>query len=74
MIITEMLFQIRRLAIKELPSFCRDTKENTPKISDILAQLLNATDSMELTTVNLALSTLSKVSINTNSCFERKLM
>lgn len=69
-----MLFQIRRLAIKELPSFCRDTKENTPKISDILAQLLNATDSMELTTVNLALSTLSKVSINTNSCFERKLM
>jgi Apoptosis inhibitory protein 5 (API5) len=53
--------QIRRLAIKELPSFCKDLKENTPKISDILAQLLNATDPMEVQQVNISLQALSKV-------------
>jgi predicted KAP-like P-loop ATPase len=56
-------FQIRRLAIKELPSFCKDSKENTPKISDILAQLLNASDASEVQQVNLSLQTLSKVNI-----------
>ena len=55
------LFQIRRLSIKELPSLCKDFKENTPKISDILAQLLNASDASEVQQVNLSLQTLSKV-------------
>lgn len=53
--------QIRRLAIKELPTFCKDNKENTPKISDILAQLLNASESTEVQQVNLSLQQLSKV-------------
>lgn len=54
-------FQIRRLAIKELPTFCKDAKENTPKISDILAQLLNASEPTEVQQVNIALQALSKV-------------
>lgn len=52
---------IRRLAIKELPTFCRDTQENTPRISDILAQLLKASDTTELQQVNISLKLLSKV-------------
>lgn len=55
---------IRRMAIKELPAFCKDTKENTPRVSDILAQLLNATDSAELQQVNTSLSSVSKVLLN----------
>lgn len=55
------LIKIRRLAIKELPSFCKDSKENTPKISDILAQLLNAAEPTEVQQVNLSLQALSKV-------------
>jgi hypothetical protein len=54
--------QIRRMAIKELPAFCKDAKENTPRISDILAQLLNASDPNEVQQVNTSLSVLSKVS------------
>lgn len=54
--------QIRRLAIKELPTFCKDSKENTPKISDILSQLLITREPTELTQVNISLQTLSKVS------------
>lgn len=54
---------IRRMAIKELPSFCKDAKENTPRISDILAQLLNASDSSEVNQVQASLSVLSKVII-----------
>jgi Apoptosis inhibitory protein 5 (API5) len=57
---------VRRLAIKELPTFCKDTKENTPKISDILAQLLNAAEPTEVQQVNLSLQALSKVRINFN--------
>lgn len=53
--------QIRRMAIKELPAFCKDAKENTPRISDILAQLLNASDQTELQQVNISLQALSKV-------------
>lgn len=53
--------QIRRMAIKELPALCKDTKENTPRVSDILAQLLNASDPAELQQVMVALSQLSKV-------------
>lgn len=52
---------IRRMAIKELPSFCRDSNENTPRISDILAQLLKASDQSELHQVNLSLKLVSKI-------------
>jgi hypothetical protein len=51
---------IRRMAIKELPTFCKDAKENTPRISDILAQLLNSSDPNELQQVNLSLQLLAK--------------
>jgi hypothetical protein len=53
--------QIRKMAIKELPSFCRDSHENTPRISDILAQLLKASDPTELHQVNISLKLISKV-------------
>ena len=49
------------MAIKELPTFCKDAKENTPRISDILAQLLNSSDPNELQQVNLSLQLLAKV-------------
>jgi hypothetical protein len=49
------------MAIKELPTFCKDAKENTPRISDILAQLLNSSDPTELQQVNLSLQLLAKV-------------
>lgn len=52
---------IRRMAIKELPAFCKDAKEHTPRISDILAQLLGASDSLEVSQVHTSLSALSKV-------------
>jgi hypothetical protein len=51
----------RKMAIKELPSFCRDSRENTPRISDILAQLLKASDPGELQQVNASLKLISKV-------------
>ncbi|PSN40191.1 Apoptosis inhibitor 5 [Blattella germanica] len=35
---------IRKQAIKDLPSLCKDNKEHTQKIADILAQLLQAED------------------------------
>uniref|UniRef100_U5EYE7 Putative apoptosis inhibitor 5/fibroblast growth factor 2-interacting factor 2 n=1 Tax=Corethrella appendiculata TaxID=1370023 RepID=U5EYE7_9DIPT len=53
--------QIRRQAIKDLPALCKETKENTPKIADILAQLLITEDTGELQQVNLSLQTLSKI-------------
>uniref|UniRef100_A0A1B6EI71 Apoptosis inhibitor 5/fibroblast growth factor 2-interacting factor 2 n=1 Tax=Cuerna arida TaxID=1464854 RepID=A0A1B6EI71_9HEMI len=54
---------IRRQAIKDLPSLCKDTKEHTKKIADILAQLLMAEDSSELSTVQTALLTLFRYDI-----------
>lgn len=53
--------KIRRQAIKELPQFCKDTKEHTPRIGDILAQLLTTEESTELQQVHLSLQTLAKV-------------
>ena len=35
-----VIFQIRRLAIKALPSLCYDTKDHLTKIADVLTQLL----------------------------------
>ncbi|XP_065201721.1 apoptosis inhibitor 5-like isoform X2 [Planococcus citri] len=51
---------IRKQAIKDLSSICKDSKEQVPKIADILAQLLQAEDLSELTTVQESLITLLK--------------
>lgn len=52
--------QIRRQAIKDLPQLCKDTKEHTAKIGDILAQLLLVDDPVELQQVQMSLQTLAK--------------
>lgn len=52
--------QIRKQAIKDLPQLCKDTKEHTPKIGDILAQLLVTEDTTELQQVHQSLLTLAK--------------
>uniref|UniRef100_A0A182QUY3 Apoptosis inhibitor 5/fibroblast growth factor 2-interacting factor 2 n=1 Tax=Anopheles farauti TaxID=69004 RepID=A0A182QUY3_9DIPT len=52
--------QIRRQAIKDLPQLCRDSTEHTPRIGDILAQLLITEDSAELLQVHQSLLTLAK--------------
>uniref|UniRef100_A0A336LLF0 CSON011073 protein n=1 Tax=Culicoides sonorensis TaxID=179676 RepID=A0A336LLF0_CULSO len=54
---------IRRQAIKDLPNFCKDTKEHTPKIADILSQLLVSDDPLELQQVHLSLSQLAKYDV-----------
>lgn len=51
---------IRKQAIKDLPSLCKDNKEHTQKIADILAQLLQAEDNAELSVVHNSLMTLFK--------------
>lgn len=52
--------QIRKQAIKDLPQLCKDTKEHTPKIADILAQILITEDITELQQVHQSLLTLLK--------------
>ncbi|XP_058818213.1 apoptosis inhibitor 5 homolog isoform X2 [Topomyia yanbarensis] len=52
--------QIRKQAIKDLPQLCKESKEHTPKIGDILAQLLITEDVTELQQVHLSLLTLAK--------------
>ncbi|XP_055386398.1 apoptosis inhibitor 5 homolog [Condylostylus longicornis] len=52
--------QIRRQAIKNLPLFCKDTKEHTPRIGDTLSQLLVLDDPLELQQVHFALQTILK--------------
>ncbi|EDS43559.1 apoptosis inhibitor [Culex quinquefasciatus] len=52
--------QIRKQAIKDLPQLCKDSKEHTPKIGDILAQLLVTEDVTELQQVHQSLMTLAK--------------
>ncbi|XP_012286250.1 apoptosis inhibitor 5 [Orussus abietinus] len=51
---------IRKQAIKDLPALCKDSKEHTPRIADILAQLLQAQDSSELAVVHNSIMTLLK--------------
>ncbi|CAG9091326.1 unnamed protein product [Plutella xylostella] len=46
---------IRKQAIKDLPSLCKDHKEHTQRISDILAQLLQSEDATEITMVTNSL-------------------
>lgn len=52
--------QIRRQAIKDLPLLCKDSKEYTSRIGDILAQLLIVDDPLELQQVHMSLQQLLK--------------
>lgn len=52
--------QIRKQAIKDLPVLCKDNKEHTARIADILAQLLQAQDSTELAVVHNSIMSLMK--------------
>lgn len=52
---------IRRHAIKELPQFCKDNKENISRISDSLAQLLVVAEGAELVQVYTSLEALVKL-------------
>lgn len=52
--------QIRKQAIKDLPALCKDNKEHTARIADILAQLLQAEDSSELSVVHNSIMSLMK--------------
>uniref|UniRef100_A0A1E1XBH5 Putative apoptosis inhibitor 5/fibroblast growth factor 2-interacting factor 2 n=1 Tax=Amblyomma aureolatum TaxID=187763 RepID=A0A1E1XBH5_9ACAR len=52
---------IRKQAIKDLPSFCKDSKEYVPKIADVLAQLLLTEDHTELLVIQHSLVTLVKL-------------
>ncbi|EEB10656.1 Apoptosis inhibitor, putative [Pediculus humanus corporis] len=58
--------ETRKQAIKDLPSLCKDNKQFTQKIADILAQLLQAEDSSEIAVVNNSLLTL--LSIDPKGC------
>ncbi|XP_032686694.1 apoptosis inhibitor 5 [Odontomachus brunneus] len=51
---------IRKQAIKDLPALCKDNKEHTARIADILAQLLQAQDSTELAVVHNSIMSLMK--------------
>lgn len=51
---------IRKQAIKDLPSLCKDNKEHTARIADILAQLLLAQDPSELAVVQNSIMSLIK--------------
>ncbi|XP_013778518.1 apoptosis inhibitor 5-like [Limulus polyphemus] len=53
---------IRKQAIKELPSFCKENIEFVPKIADVLAQLLLTDEPSELTVVHAALMTVFRIS------------
>lgn len=55
-----VLFQIRKQAIKDLPSFCKGHKEHTQRISDILAQLLQSEDPTEISIVQNSLLAILK--------------
>lgn len=52
--------QIRKQAIKDLPALCKDNKEHTARIADILAQLLQAQDPSELAVVHNSVMSLMK--------------
>ncbi|XP_046395437.1 apoptosis inhibitor 5 isoform X1 [Ischnura elegans] len=52
---------IRKQAIKDLPNLCKDMKEYTQKIADILAQLLQAEDPTELSVVHNSLMSIFKI-------------
>ncbi|XP_063374610.1 apoptosis inhibitor 5 isoform X1 [Cydia amplana] len=51
---------IRKQAIKDLPTLCKDHKEHTQRIADILAQLLQSDDATEINIVHNSLVTIVK--------------
>lgn len=51
---------VRKQAIKDLPSLCNENNEYTPKVTDILGQLLQTDDTTELSVVQSSLMTLCK--------------
>lgn len=51
---------VRKQAIKDLPSLCKENNEYTPKVTDILGQLLQTNDTTELSVVQSSLMTLCK--------------
>ena len=54
---------IRKLAVKHLPGFCKESNEFITKIADILSQLLQSEDSAELATIHAALMTILKIDV-----------
>lgn len=55
-----IVFQIRKQAIKDLPVLCKENKEHTQRIADILAQLLQSEDSTEINVVTNSLLAILK--------------
>lgn len=51
---------IRKQAIKDLPAMCKNNKEHTTRIADILAQLLQSEDATEINVVTNSLVTILK--------------
>ncbi|KAI5732925.1 hypothetical protein M8J76_005710 [Diaphorina citri] len=51
---------VRKQAIKDLPSLCKENNEYTPKVTDILGQLLQTNDTTELSVVQSSIMTLCK--------------
>ena len=49
---------IRKQAIKDLPSLCREMKEFLPKIADVLSQLLQTEDKGEIVVIQNSLMSL----------------
>lgn len=58
-----IIFNYVLQAIKDLPNFCKETKEHTAKIADILAQLLVSDEPLELQQVHLSLQNLAKYDV-----------
>ncbi|XP_026747249.1 apoptosis inhibitor 5 [Trichoplusia ni] len=52
---------IRKQAIKDLPTLCKDHKEHTQRIADILAQLLQSEDTTEINVVSNSLLAILKI-------------
>jgi hypothetical protein len=52
--------QIRKQAIKDLPVLCKENKEHTQRIADILAQLLQSDDTTEINIVTNSLLAILK--------------
>uniref|UniRef100_A0A8D9AQI4 Apoptosis inhibitor 5 n=1 Tax=Cacopsylla melanoneura TaxID=428564 RepID=A0A8D9AQI4_9HEMI len=51
---------VRKQAIKDLPSLCKENNEYTSKVTDILGQLLQTIDTTELSVVQSSIMTLCK--------------
>lgn len=54
---------IRKLAVKHLPGFCKDSNQFITKIADILTQLLQSDDSADIATIHAALMTILKIDV-----------